>query len=182
VAIWRDVLDAIESGTVVDPVVPFDGPQVLAVDMNRDFAAAFSYAWQQGEATMEITVAQYKTGSWIELRTNGPRASCDALWNWHRKDAALLAGYQERLDLGDMHLPVLTASAGICGTAVAAVRASGGEGHETPILKTLPIRSNLGAFIILVEGDSPIDISLLDVDGDVVGEPWPKRRDRGKYD
>src|SRR5579864_7057714 len=110
---WTDVAAAIESGAVDDPVVPFEGPAVLAVDVLGDFAAAFSYTWRAGQAMQvarEITFARYSEGGWSELRTNGSTGTaCHPPWDRQRTGFGLFLGSQERFGFGYVDLPALIA-------------------------------------------------------------------------
>ena len=173
------MLSAIESGAV-DPVVPFEGPAVLAVDVLGDFAAAFSYTWRAGQAMQvarEITFARYSEGGWSELRTNGSTGTaCHPPWDRQRTGFGLFLGSQERFGFGYVDLPALIASAGIYGPGVVTVRASGWQADGTPIIRDLPIQSHLGAFIVLLDTRSDVDAIPLGSSGQPVGEPCPGRR------
>ena len=176
---WTDVVAAIESGAVDDPVVPFEGPTVLAVDVLGDLAAAFSFTWRPGQAmevAHEITFAFYTEGRWLELRTNGGGSSGDPPWHRQRTGFSLFLGCQDRCGFGYLDLPALIASAGIYGPGVVAVRASGSRADGTPITRVVPIRSHLGAFIVLLDTRSDVDIIPLGSSGQPVGEQWPARR------
>jgi hypothetical protein len=177
VARWLDVRRAVLSGADDRPKIPFEGPKVLAVDRHGDYAAAFSYSWEEGWSTVDITFAQLVGGVWAELATKGPRASGGPFWEHERLQGRRGSGYQERLHLDSSGSRFLTATAGYYGPDAVEVQAfSMQSGMQLSLLRQLEISSSFGAFVVVVDGSSDVVVVAYDKHGTMIGEPWPRRK------